>query len=372
MNAPSLECELSGALQRSRLGLELVPAPPVDPPDSIAMNPTPPLTTRSSRWLAFGFALFGFSVAPALGQGALVGWGHNFYGEASAPSSGGDFAQFAGGVSHSIALRNDGSVVSWGSNSHNLVAGTPTGTGFAQVSAGYLHSLVLRDDGSITSWGWDFYGQVSGTPTGTDFVQIDGGLYYSLALRDNGSIVGWGLDFNGEVSGVPPGERFTQVSAGGSHAHGLRLDGSIASWGTDGGSYDFGQVTNTPSGTGFVQVAAGGRFSAALRADGSIVAWGFDSSGQVSAAPEASGIRWATACSARADRRHDRKFKSPLRATRPSATFKAIPSARRASRRALRRTISSGIAIPATLARARASTSRTLGAWSGCRDLRLR
>jgi hypothetical protein len=96
----------------------------------------------------------------ALGQGSIVSWGYDFWGQVSGAPTGTEFAQIACGSEHAVALRTDGTLESWGSGQFGQLSGTPSGPGFTQVVAGNLHSAALRSDGSIVSWGHDQEGQV--------------------------------------------------------------------------------------------------------------------------------------------------------------------------------------------------------------------
>ena len=221
-------------------------------------------------------------------DGSIVGWGWDFYGQAS-PPAGTDFVAISGGGLHSVALKDDGSLVSWGGEEYGQpVSGTPAGTDYGAISAGYYHSLALKSDGSIVAWGSDkMYGELYTPPAGTDYVAISAGggdfafgMYYShsLALKNDGSLVSWGYDNYGQVSDTPTGTDFVAIAAGGYHSLALKDDGSIVAWGYD----STNQVSDTPAGTDFVAIAAGECHSLALKDDGSIVAWGMDMDGQAS------------------------------------------------------------------------------------------
>ena len=105
------------------------------------------------------------SQSSAKGDGTVVGWGYNYYGQASPPS----------GL-----------------------------TGVKAIAAGQHHSLALKSDGTVVAWGWNDSGQAS-PPSGlTDVQAIDAGDYHSLALKTDGTIVGWGDDEEGQGN-PPPG-----------------------------------------------------------------------------------------------------------------------------------------------------------------------
>ncbi|MDP6546214.1 MAG: PEP-CTERM sorting domain-containing protein [Phycisphaerae bacterium] len=221
-----------------------------------------------------------------LGDGVIVSWGYDAYGQVSSTPAGSGFAAVAARGNQSLALKNDGSLVSWGDDHAGQVSDTPVGTGFAAVAAGAYHSLALKTDGSLVSWGRDNYnyGQVTDTPTGTGFAAVAAGHIHSIALKNDGSLVSWGLDNFGQVTDTPTGTGFAAVAGGSHHSLALKTDGSLVSWGGDGS----GQVSDTPTGTGFAAVAAGHIHSIALKNDGSLVSWGDDSYRVVSDTPEGS------------------------------------------------------------------------------------
>jgi RHS repeat-associated protein len=79
-----------------------------------------------------------------------VGWGHNYYDQASPPA--GDFNMVSAGWFHSFGLKKDGSIVCWGSDSW-YQSTPPEGNDFAAISAGAFHCMALRRDGSVACWG---------------------------------------------------------------------------------------------------------------------------------------------------------------------------------------------------------------------------
>ena len=71
----------------------------------------------------------------------------------------------AGGYAHSLALKEDGTVVGWGWDYYGQ-ATAPSGlTDVVQVAAGGYHSLAVKDDGTVVAWGGNGYGQ-STVPSG--------------------------------------------------------------------------------------------------------------------------------------------------------------------------------------------------------------
>lgn len=179
------------------------------------------------------------------------------------------FTQVSAGDSHSCSLKGDGTVVCWGNNDYGQST-LPSGT-FTQVSAGGFHTCGLRGDGTVACWGNNFYNQQAPLPSGS-FTQLSAGTYHTCGLRGGGTVVCWGNNDRGQST--PPADTFTQVSAGGSHACGLTGGGTVVCWGNS----DNGQTT-PPSDT-FTQVSAGGSHTCSLRGDGTLACWGNNFFGQ--------------------------------------------------------------------------------------------
>jgi len=238
------------------------------------------------------------------GDGSLLCWGANQFGQASAP--GGSFSAVSVGGVHSCGVKTDGSMVCWGFND-DWRATAPRGS-FSAVSAGVRHSCGLRTDGSLVCWGANHFGQASAP--GGSFSAVSVGVEHSCGLRTDESVVCWGNDEDGRAS--PPGGSFSSVSAGGVHSCGLRTDGSVVCWRpvglapsgpfdavsaglahscglrTDGSVECWGHNAyrqSIPPEGSFSAVSAGGAHSCGLRADGSVVCWGANHLGQ-STAPQ--------------------------------------------------------------------------------------
>ncbi len=225
---------------------------------------------RLRNWLLSCLLLAGTLAPMGSGQGSVLGWGRDKYGQASSTPPGADFVYVASGGWHSVAMRPDGSLVGWGRDEGGEVLGLPSDAGFLHVACGGLLTMAIQADGSITGWGADAFGLITSAPSGLSFRQLSIAYKFAVGLRSDGSIVSWGDDYYGQVSNAPGGVGFTQVSALWDHGLALRSDGAVVSWGNDLG----GQVSSTPPGSGFTQVAAGWGYSVALRLDGSIAGWG--------------------------------------------------------------------------------------------------
>ncbi|MGB7963284.1 MAG: PxKF domain-containing protein, partial [Propionicimonas sp.] len=89
----------------------------------------------------------------------------------------------AAGDYHNLALKGDGTVVAWGNNDYGQ--GTvPAGlVEVTAISAGYFHSLALKGDGTVVPWGIDEFG-LGTVPAGLSGVTaIAAGGHHSLALK---------------------------------------------------------------------------------------------------------------------------------------------------------------------------------------------
>src|SRR3954469_22699394 len=83
----------------------------------------------------------------ATAGGEILGWGDNFFGQATPPA--GNFLAIAAAVDHSVAIRPDGTLVAWGTPEGGALL-VPPGQ-FSRVSAGGLsghdYSIAIRLDG---------------------------------------------------------------------------------------------------------------------------------------------------------------------------------------------------------------------------------
>jgi len=80
-------------------------------------------------------------------DGSIIGWGHNYWGQATAPP-GNDYVAVAAGAGHSLALKADGSLVAWGFNDCGQ-ATPPEGNNYVAIAAGNKQSLVLQSINSL-------------------------------------------------------------------------------------------------------------------------------------------------------------------------------------------------------------------------------
>ena len=221
-----------------------------------------------------------------LGDGSIVSWGSNTFGETDPQDFGSLGAvHVTGGDSSSGAILSDGSVRLWGflPGTLSTVPAPPPDALFVKLALGGNHALALASDGSVTAWGSNSQGQLNlpALAPGTTWTDISAGDDWSLAVRSDGVLVAFGDNSDGQAT-VPvlaPGLKYLAcsassaiVSANDHHSLALVDDGTVRAF----GSNNTGQSTAPapPLGLAFVGVAAGGTFSLARLSDGSVVSWG--------------------------------------------------------------------------------------------------
>jgi len=73
----------------------------------------------------------------------VVAWGRNDYGQANVPAGLTGVTAIAGGLNHTVALKNDGTVVAWGRNDYGQT-NVPSGlSGVTAIAAGAEHTVAL-------------------------------------------------------------------------------------------------------------------------------------------------------------------------------------------------------------------------------------
>ena len=209
-----------------------------------------------------------------LGDGGLVCWGDDEYGQSSPP--GGErfvgpeprflnpaapLVSISSGLHHACGVTRNETVLCWGDDEYGRST-PPVGEIFISVSSGWSHTCGIRKNGSVSCWGMDDEGQASPPEEGT-FTTISSGDDYTCGIRKNGSVSCWGVDDEGQAS--PPEEgTFTTISSGSNHTCALREDGSSVCWGRD----SHGQASS-PEGERFVDISSGYNYTCALREGGS-------------------------------------------------------------------------------------------------------
>jgi alpha-tubulin suppressor-like RCC1 family protein len=186
-----------------------------------------------------------------------------------------------GGGGHSLALKEDGTVVAWGANTNGqlgignneqktapvLVEFQDTASPVVAIAAGGLSfSLALKQDGSVWAWGTNNNGQLGDNTAPFDKlrpVQVLGSESdpelrviaiaagnHGLALRKNGQVLAWGGNSFGQLGNNSKKQRPSPVRI---------LD----------------------AGSGVKAIEAAANYSLALKSDGTLLAWGSNASGQL-------------------------------------------------------------------------------------------
>jgi alpha-tubulin suppressor-like RCC1 family protein len=263
-----------------------------------------------------------------------MSWGNDLYGQLGNGISGSHstvpvqvtgltgVTAVAGGVQHSVALKDDGTVWTWGINTEGELGNGSTAdfstipvqvtiNSVTSIASGMEHAIALRNDGTVWDWGVNGFGQLgNGTITAfsnipvqvtglTGIIAIAGGAYHSLALKSNGEVWAWGYNGSGELgngnntnSNVPVKviglTGVIAVSCGNSFSIALKNDNTVWTWGGN-NEGELGNGTNTGSyvpvqvtGLTTVKKIAGGTYhTLALKNDGTVWTWGFNLYGQL-------------------------------------------------------------------------------------------
>jgi alpha-tubulin suppressor-like RCC1 family protein len=230
-------------------------------------------------------------------DGTIACWGYNLYGQLG---DGGTNNQFSThdvvwmpggstaiavttGLDHTCALKGDGAMVCWGRNHYGqlgdasttqrtsaVTVGVPAGTKAIAIDAGRFHTCALLSGGSVTCWGDNYHGQLGLDPTTTaQLTSLSGTL--SLPGGHPTKAVG--------------------LSVGDSHTCVLLSDGRAACWGYN-GTGELGDGTTTtrftpalvgtqPMAAGIRALAAGFTHHCAVLDNGSVSCWGQNFNGQL-------------------------------------------------------------------------------------------
>ena len=246
--------------------------------------------------LGWGYNYYGQATAPAaatnlvaLGagsqhalalraDGSLVTWGYNGYGLGSIPAAEVNIVAMAVGDYHDLVLRADGTVLAWGKNDAGESVVPANLTNVIALAGGYSHSLALRADGTVIAWGDNSVGQLNVPAAATNVVAIAAGMYHSVALKADGSVVAWGLDQDGESDVPASATNVVAISAGAMHSLALKADGTLVTWGNG----TFGATTIPTNATNVTAISSGGWDNLAVLQDGTVTGWGYNSDGQSS------------------------------------------------------------------------------------------
>ena len=218
----------------------------------------------------------GESFAVALkGDGTLVGWGNDLYGQldfTNPPGVGLTYQAVAAGQEFTVALVSDGTLRAFGgSTSYTTVPTAGVGKHFTAIAADGTHALALKNDGTVVAWGFDTGGDTT-VPGGlTNVAAIACSNVDSFALKGDGSVLAWGSgDYGLTTIPTPPvGQHYAHIWAGWENAMALLTDGSFAIWGASESG------ASTPSGLAdALSASASDEFAVAVKSDKTVVAWG--------------------------------------------------------------------------------------------------
>jgi len=274
-------------------------------------------------------------------KGIVWAWGDNLYGQLGRYNNMGrerpnptpqrvvsllDVTAIAGGLHHSLALREDGTVWAWGNNRYGQLGNSnhtgsdhphPTPVQVAglvnvtAIAAGYNYCLALMSDGTVWAWGDNRYGQLG---TGSHFgshnprpipVQVQNlsgvtaiaaGSTHALALKEDGTVWAWGENNCGQIGDHTRYNRFTpvqvlskvtEVYANYQNSFAIKSDDTVLGWGRN----NFGQLgdgTTTHRSTPVlidrlseVMAISGELHTLALKSNGTVWVWGRNNYGQL-------------------------------------------------------------------------------------------
>ena len=236
-----------------------------------------------------------------------------------------DWSGVFSGYQHAVAIKKNGALWGWGANFYGAL-GPPGGASlefvptvvgrerdFTTATAGGDFSLAIKEDGSVWATGLNMYGnlglgdtanrlRLTQVGSGRDWATVSAGLGYSLALKKDGSLWAWGGNNFGQL-GV--GDTWTRtsparvgnatdwaaVSCLGHHSLALKQDGTLWAWGENsfgqlgvGDTADKHSPTQVGTSRDWAAVAPGGAasyHSLALKRDGTLWAWGLNEYGQL-------------------------------------------------------------------------------------------
>ena len=185
-------------------------------------------------------------------------------GQQPVPSGLTGVVRVAGGMYHSLALKNDGTVVGWLVNPVDGPsaryydygqANVPNGlNGVVDIAAGGYHSVALKADGTVVAWGAGITnsyttperGQSMVPPSLQGVIAIAAGDLFSAALTSLGRVIVWGNPNNGPPIVPSPVTNIVAIAGRGPNLFALRSDGALLLW---------GGVSSTPTVSNVVEIA---------------------------------------------------------------------------------------------------------------------
>jgi Regulator of chromosome condensation (RCC1) repeat len=93
----------------------------------------------------------GYHSLALMSDGTVVGWGWNFFGQATVPSGLSNVAAVVAGYAHSLALKRDGTVIAWGDNSRGQTGVPPGLSNVVALAPGPMASHVLATQKQVVS-----------------------------------------------------------------------------------------------------------------------------------------------------------------------------------------------------------------------------
>ena len=265
-------------------------------------------------WL-LGGAVAAFATASAArGDGPVVCWGDNGFGQCDVPAGLGSvrgLGRGAGNDSNTWVVRSGLDIQGWGAQNCPIdllprnagiirslatsrngivlvradqstdgvcnLSGEPGGVVDLASASSLVVSCLL--DGSIRVNGNCLEG-VCEVPVASEPARaVAAGFRFAMSLRRDGAVICWGRNAEGQCDVPPSVGPASRIAAGNMHGMALRTDGTVACWGYNGE----GQCDVPKDLSGVIDVAAGGYHSVALTADATVRCWGSNGSGQCDA-----------------------------------------------------------------------------------------